>query len=404
MKYPFSPEILDAMPEKLAELYRELEVTLLEEISAQLVLAGKSNTVTIQHIQALRSHGIPLDEIKKAIQQTTKVSSSELNKLFEDVIAQNQKYYTKAITLADITVPEALVDAETIAAVMEQTHDEINNITRSMGFLVDNGRTMLPPAKAYQWALDNASMQIASGAVSYNKAIANATRQLADSGLRVVRFDEGYTDRIVKYESGHIDHADVAVRRAVMTGINQVNRQYDEAAMRELKTDLVEVSAHAGARDKGEGFENHKEWQGRIYRWAKFTEMYPGASKGEYDDFEETCGLGDVQGILGANCRHSYHAFIEDVMEPTYTEEQLKNIDPPDFKYEGKKYTHYEATQKQREIERTIRKWKRIKAAATTPEDKQTAEIRIRRLTEKYNEFSEAADLRKQPERMRVYA
>ena len=189
-----------------------------------------------------------------------------------------------------------------------------------------------------------------------------------------------------------------------MTGINKVNRQYDEAAMRELKTDLVEVSAHAGARDKGEGFENHKEWQGRIYRWAKFTEMYPGASKGEYDDFEETCGLGDVQGILGANCRHSYHAFIEDVMEPTYTEEQLKNIDPPDFKYEGKKYTHYEATQKQREIERTIRKWKRIKAAATTPEDKQTAEIRIRRLTEKYNEFSEAADLRKQPERMRVYA
>ena len=65
-----------------------------------------------------------------------------------------------------------------------------------------------------------------------------------------------------------------------------------------------------------------------------------------------------MQGILGANCRHSYHAFIEGVMEPTYTEEQLKNIDPPDFKYEGKKYTHYEATQKQREIERTIRKWK----------------------------------------------
>ena len=209
MKYPFSPEILDAMPEKLAELYRELEITLLEEISDQLVLAGKSNTVTIQHIQALRSHGISLAEIKKAIRQTTKVSSTELDKLFEDVIAENQKYYTKAITLADITVPEALVDAETIAAVMEQTHDEINNITRSMGFLVDNGRTMLPPAKAYQWALDNASMQIASGAVSYNKAIANATRQLADSGLRVVRFDEGYTDRIVKYESGHIDHADL---------------------------------------------------------------------------------------------------------------------------------------------------------------------------------------------------
>lgn len=393
MKYPFSPAILDAMPEKLAELYRELEITLLEEISAQLVNAGKSNTVTIQHIQALRSHGIPLDEIRNAIRKTTKVSSTELNTLFKDVIAQNQEYYTKAISLADITVPETLVDAETIAAVIEQTHDEINNINRSMGFLVDGGRTMLPPARAYQWALDNASMQIASGAVSYNKAIANATRQLADSGLKVV-----------EYESGHVDQADVAVRRAVMTGINQVNRQYDEAAMHDFKTDLVEVEAHAGARDKGDGFENHKSWQGRIYRWAKFTEMYPGASEGEYPDFEETCGLGDVQGILGANCRHSYHAFIEGVMEPTYTEEQLQNIDPPDFEYEGKTYTHYEATQKQREIERTVRKWKRIKAAATNPEDKQAAQIRIRRLTEKYKEFSEAAELRRQPERMRVYA
>ncbi len=393
MKYPFSPEILDAMPEKLAQYYRELEVTLLEQIADQLVLAGKSNTVTIQHIQALRSHGITLPEIRKAIQQTMKVSSTELNKLFEDVIAKNQKYYTNVITLAHITVPDALVNAAVIDSFIEQTAAEINNINRSMGFLVDAGRTMLPPARAYQWALDNAAMQIASGAVSYDKAIANATRQLADSGLKVV-----------EYESGHVDQAEVAARRAVMTGINQVNRQYDEQAMRQLKTDLVEVSAHAGARDKGEGFENHKDWQGRIYRWKMYTEMFPGASEGDYPDFEETCGYGDVQGILGANCKHSFHTFIEGVMEPTYTEAQLQKIDPPDFEYEGKTYTHYEATQKQREIERTIRKWERIKAGATNAADKQAAQIRIRRLREKYNEFSEAAELRTQPQRMRVYS
>ena len=258
LRYPFDPAVLEAMPEKLAELYRELEVTLLEEISAQLVNAGKSNTVTIQQIQALRSHGIPLDEIRNAIRKTTKVSSTELNKMFEEVIGRNQEYYTKVISLADITVPETLVDAATIAAVIKQTSDEISNINRSMGFLVDAGRTLLPPAKAYQWALDNATMQIASGAVSYNKAIANATRQLADSGLKVV-----------DYESGHRDHVDVAVRRAVMTGINQLNRQYDEKAMQILGTDLVEVSAHSGARDTGDGFENHKSWQGKVYRWKK---------------------------------------------------------------------------------------------------------------------------------------
>ena len=35
----------------------------------------------------------------------------------------------------------------------------------------------------------------------------------------------------VAYESGHIDHLDVAVRRAVMTGVNQLNQQYREQSM-----------------------------------------------------------------------------------------------------------------------------------------------------------------------------
>ena len=90
-------------------------------------------------------------------------------------------------------------------------------------------------------------------------------------------------------------------------------------------------------------------------------------------------------------------------MERTYTDEELENIDPPAFEYEGKKYSHYEATQKQREIENTIRKWKRRKAGATNAEDKLTAKARIQVMRAKYKEFSEAAGLRMQPERMKAY-
>lgn len=101
--------------------------------------------------------------------------------------------------------------------------------------------------------------------------------------------------------------------------------------------------------------------------------------------------------------RHSFYPFIPDVMERTYTDEELANIDPPPFEYEGKKYTHYEATQQQRAIERAVRKWKRREAAATNPEDKQAAQIRQRLLKQKYEEFSKAAHLRTQPERMKAY-
>ena len=51
-----------------------------------------------------------------------------------------------------------------------------------------------------------------------------------------------------------------------------------------------------------------------------------------------------------------------------------------------------------------MRKWKRREAAATNPEDKQAAQIRQRLLKQKYKEFSKAANLRMQPERMKAYA
>lgn len=206
MQYPFSPALLDALPEELAELFRALEITLLDEICSRLKLADQLNEVTVQDIRALRSHGIDLKDIEKAVRKTTGISETKLNKLLDDVVERNQKYYTELIGLAHITQPETLVDAAEVAAIRAQTLGTFRNLTASMGFLVDAGRTMLPPAKAYQWALDNAVMQVQSGAINYNQAIKAAVKQLADSGLKVV-----------DYESGHRDQIDVAARRAVMT-------------------------------------------------------------------------------------------------------------------------------------------------------------------------------------------
>lgn len=194
-----------------------------------------------------------------------------------------------------------------------------------------------------------------------------------------------------------------------MTGINQLNRKYAEQSMEYLGTDLVEVSAHIGARnvDGPNGWENHEKWQGKWYRWAAFTEQFPGASSGEYPDFEETCGFGDVTGILGANCRHSYSPVIEGVNEPTYSAADLDKLKAENNKvtYDGKEYDGYQATQMQRRLERTIRKQKRFvsayKAAGLT-EDTQAAQIRLNRLNAKYKEFSKAAGLPEQRERMRV--
>lgn len=261
-RYPFSPELLDALPEELTELYRGLENTLLEEICSRLRISGQLNEVTVADIKALRSHGIPLDDIKKAISKVNGISIEKLDKLFDDVVTRNQAYYTELIDLAHVTAPEVLVDQAAVYAIYQQTKMELRNITQSMGFMVRDGRhwTMLPPAKAYQYCLDMAVMEVGSGAISYDQAISRAVKQLADSGLKTV-----------DYYSGRADQVDVAARRAVMTGVNQLNQKYREQSMDYLETDLVETTAHLGARNiPGPlGFEAHTEWQGKVYQWER---------------------------------------------------------------------------------------------------------------------------------------
>jgi hypothetical protein len=386
--YPFTPELLDALPEEMAELFRGLEDTLLAEICSRLKLRDELNEVTVQDIKALRSHGIDLKEIEKAIQKATGISEQKLNKLLDDVVERNQQYYTNVIDLAHITLPETLVSIEDTWAIYQQTKRDLRNITQSMGFLVDAGRTMLPPAKAYQWALDNAVMQVQSGAINYKQAIKTAVKQLADSGLKVV-----------DYESGHRDQIDVAARRAVMTGVSQICAKYTEQSAEYLETPYFEVSAHSGARDKPgpSPWSSHKDWQGKVYS-IHIGDIYPSI----YD----VCGLGAVDGLEGANCRHRRFPWIEGVSERTYTDEQLAHIDDGlGCTFEGKTYTAYEATQMQRRIERTIRKQKRLKnayEAAGLTRDATTANIKLRRLNAKYKEFSKAAGLPEQRERLKV--
>lgn len=388
MKYPFQPEMLDALPEELTELYRGLEDTLLIEICSRLKAADELNEVTVQDIRALRAHGIGLKEIKKAIQKATGVSEQKLNNLLDDVVKRNQQYYTSVIDLAHITKPETLVSVADTWAIYQQTKRDLRNITRSMGFLVDNGRTMLPPAKAYQWALDNATMQIQSGAINYNQAIKMAVKQLADSGLKVV-----------DYESGHHDSIDVAARRAVMTGVSQLCAKYTEQSAEYLETPYYEVSAHAGARDVPgpSPWSSHKDWQGKVYS-IRTGDIYPSI----YD----VCGLGVVDGLEGANCRHRRFPWVKGVSERTYTDEQLEHIDDGlGCTFEGKPYTAYEATQEQRKVERTIRKLKREKTAynaAGLTDEEQAVNIKLRRLNAKYKAFSKAAGLPEQRERMKV--
>lgn len=387
MKFPITPEYLDAAPEPIAIAMRELEKDILREICSRFKLTGELNEAAMNNIRALRAQGLDMETIEKMIAKHSKETLPQVQEALDRVVEYNQKYYNELASKASIAEPLFWMTAADIAQIQSQTLDGYRNITRSLGFaLQTNGKvTFQSIAKAYQAALDKAEVKMQSGAFTLQQSLEDAVRELADSGI--------YT---IDYATGHRDRADVAARRAIFTGLNQLTSKYTETAAETLETDLYEITAHRGARDKGTGWKNHKAWQGKVYS-TKDGSKYPNIYK--------VCGLGAVDGLEGANCRHHRHAFLEGVSERVYTDDELANIDPPPVEFEGRTYSAYEATQMQRKIERTVRKLERRRAAynaaGMTGKEEQTG-IRIRRLKKEYREFSRAASLPTQTNRMKV--
>lgn len=392
MKYPITPEYVQAAGEYLTPLYQDLEDYVIQKICEQLKISGEANATALELIRELQRRGLDLKEIEKRIRKTLGISQKELNNIFQDAITRNELFYGDVLNKMELVGEAYQLEAMRLEAdaIARQTMGEFVNLTQSMGFAIQDtsGAVNFYPIKeAYQKALDKAAVQVLSGADSYDVAIRQAVKSLSDSGIQVV-----------DYESGHHDRIDVAARRAVMTGVVQISSKYTEQMAEDIPTPYREVSAHSGARDvdKPNPWSNHKKWQGRVYS-VRDGDKYP--------SIYAVCGWGQVDGLEGANCRHVHHPFWDGISKRSYTDEELEDIDPQPFTYQGKEYTHYQATQQQRKIERALRAVKRRmlgeKAAGLEDAYKASA-VKYKRLNEEYDRFSAAAGLRPQRERANI--
>lgn len=129
----------------------------------------------------------------------------------------------------------------------------------------------------------------------------------------------------------------------------------------------------------------------------------------DYPDLVTATGYGTGGGLKGwnqVNCRHDFYAVIPGISKPMYTDEQLKNIDPPPVEYDGVTYSYYDLTQRQRSLERQIRKSKRDYLVAEGLDDKElqtAAAVKLRRQRAEYERFCSDTELLTQRERTSEY-
>lgn len=380
----FTPTEIEALPSAMEQLYRSLQLNIMSDLTGRLKANGEEITSAADwQINSLYELGVSKDEIDSLIQSTLDVSDDEIDRIYDEVVksgyARNEELYTSK-GKEYIPYAENKQLQQLVKAVKNQTKSEYRNITGSLGFAVrdaDNTLSFTPLADFYQRTLDNGLMQIASGAVDYNTVLKKAVKAMTDSGLRTVDYASGWSNRV-----------DVAARRALMTGFNQVVAKVNEDNAEQLGTEYFEVSYHRGARL------THQVWQGRVY------------SKKE---LETVCGLGTVTGLCGANCYHSYSPFIKGIDTPTYSDEELDRMNEEENtpkEYNGKTYTAYEAQQRQRQLETAMRADRqKIELLTQGGADDDTitgAKVRYFQRQDEYVKFSKAMNLPQQWERVTV--
>ena len=375
---------IESLPIGLEKLFRGLEKRIMRDIIRKLKAAGEITRSTDWQIYRASELGKTIDEIKKEIAETLDGGDEEVDRLFDEAAktswARDKKLY-KAVGKPAVAYKDNEPLKQLVAAVKAQTSDELRNITGTLGVATANkGRIKTVSLTEYFTdTLDNAALDISSGAFDYNTVLKRTVTELVNSGIRTINYDS-----VSKRPT--TARVDVAARRAIMTGVNQLTAKISEDNAKTLGTDMYEVSAHSCCRPE------HVEWQGGWYTMAQLKSV---------------CGYGKVDGLKGANCGHSFDPVIPGVSEPSYTPEELQKMRAEESKkheYNGKEYTKYEASQRQRRLERTIAARSHavdlLEEGGADEQTIQNARASFQAVSQEYTRFSKAMGLPQQRERV----
>ena len=235
-----TPEYLSEIPKSLIDIYQKLEDFIIEDISRRIAKTGTITDTAKWQAERADEFGISIETIKKEIAKINKMSYEEVDKLFKDAAItsiENDNVLYEQAKLTPMHYSEIPELEEYLMAAVKQTKGELRNISQSLGFIISTptGAKAKKLTSVYQDVLDLVQMQVSSGVIDYNTAVRNAVKDLARSGIRRIDYESGWHNRV-----------DVAVKRATLTGVNQMSRHLTDLYHDEMidKMNSVHFSFH----------------------------------------------------------------------------------------------------------------------------------------------------------------
>lgn len=393
------PEYFYGKSDRMIELYEQLQMWILKDITQRLLSAGKMTATADRLIWKLQQMGESQAEIEQKLRKLTGLTQKELRSLLQDAVLTSWKDDRATLGKLGIELSNPLKNASVIRvmdAEWKKSCKELENLTRT----TMNQATRIDLINM----LDEADLRVAAGVQSYSAAVCDILDRYAGRGI--------YVD----YPSGARRTLEAAVRCCVVTSMNQTAAQVTNQYIVEGEIEYVLVSAHLGARVAQKGqppIADHSSWQGKAYKITGSEPGYPNMLESTGYRIDPKTGQGTVTNPLslhGYNCRHSHKPWDKRLRNPYVDENGNLKIDSE----ENRK--RYELQQKQRAMERSLRAWKR-KLIVKEQEIAGVAETDVKeilqrdydrmayQLTQKnkaYNDFCKQNDLQPQYDRIKV--
>ncbi|MFD7103105.1 phage minor capsid protein [Streptomyces celluloflavus] len=330
----------------VAALYADAEARLLGIVARQLAAGYEAPgwaTAKLADIQPLR----------RAAQQVVDSLSTAVDLEVWDVVAE--AYNTGARSgLAELG---ALGDADRlrIAESTPATRAVDRLAQETVGLVTETHRGILRGVEdGYRQVISEVSATPLLGIDTRRQATQRAMERFADRGFRTFVDKSGRAWQMTSY-------AEMATRTAV--GRAAVEGHTDRLRAADLSLVIVSNAPHECPVCK--------PYEGKVLSFdgpdgAREVDVEHATEDGRTVRVHVAGSLDGARrsGFQHPNCRHSVAAYLPGITRPG--EEASEDPDG------------YEATQKQRAIERNIRKWKNRAAASTSPEGKRAAEAKVR--------------------------
>lgn len=326
---PISPSEYETLAESVLLAYEEAERTMLRRVSKRLAKGVTSPGWTEQKYSEARA-------VREEIQTALDTLKNKRTSLLRDVLQQSydagaDAFTTEAEKFTDLLgITRISPNSRKVASILMELDDTFNA----------SDRIILRTARdAYSNIVGNVSAQVAAGTITTREAVQREVDMFADRGITSFVDKAGRAWEMATY-----------AEMATITAIENASLSGYVDTMQSYGFDLAVISSHVGACPLCAA------WEGVIVSVSGNDRDYP-----SLDDAR-------AGGAFHPRCLHYLSTYYPGITKGARS--RPRKVQEPN--------ANYTARQRQRYMERQIRKWKRRMSASITPEGEREAYARVR--------------------------